>query len=109
MCLCWSRTTMSTQRGSRRSCECRWVRYWLCLLAMDKAVAGPLWQQEAHCSQFFLHLQVADACLLGTATPLPCSMHQSHLHSEMARLEREMAAKEHALLSMSQHAALKQK
>ncbi len=42
-------------------------------------------------------------------TSRPCSMHQSHLHSEMARLEREMAAKEHALLSMSQHAALKQK
>ena len=36
-------------------------------------------------------------------------MQQTHLQGEMERLEREMAAKEHALRSMSQHAALKQK
>lgn len=36
-------------------------------------------------------------------------MQQTHLRGEMERLEREMAAKEHALRSMSQHTALKQK
>ena len=39
------------------------LRYWLCLMAMDKAVAGPLWQQQVH---WALHLQFADACISRT-------------------------------------------